>query len=82
MSETWPDGSVGKGSKPDRLSLISGIRIIEERTDSCKFSSDHTHAPWHISSYVHTHAQTLTKENVIKIEKNVQVQDCFIADVG
>lgn len=63
-------------SLTDCLSLISGIRIIEERTDSCKFSSDHTHALWH------THAQTLTKENVIKIEKNVQVQDCFIADVG
>lgn len=81
MSEAWLDGSVGIGSKPDRLCLISGIHIIEEKTDSCKFSSDHTLALWHISSYVHTHAQPLTKENVIKIE-NVQVQDCFIADVG
>lgn len=71
-------------SLTDYLSLISGICIIEERTDSCKFSSDHTHALGHRSSYVcaRTHAQTLTKENVIKIEKNVQVKDCFIADVG
>lgn len=66
MSEAWPDGSVGKGSKLDCLSLISGIHTVDERTDSCKFSSDHTHALWHISSYVHTHAQTLTEENVIK----------------
>lgn len=40
MLEDWPDGLVGKGGKPDHLSLISGTHVIEERNDSCKSDCD------------------------------------------
>lgn len=53
----WQDGSAGKDTctKPDNLSLIPGIHVVEGKKDSKIMSSDlHTCAMAHMPSHIHT----------------------------